>query len=267
MNENSSEYKVKVGEFEGPLDLLLSLIEKRKLCVNDVSLAEVTDGYVEYVKSFEEFPMAKSADFLIVASTLLLIKSLSLLPGITLTPEEKDSIEDLEARLKMYADIKEKSAFIKQFFGKNPIFFGGLKRRTDEVIFTPTEEITLANMLGSAKTLIDALPKKEKLSEVKIKKVISLEEAIDSLHTRIQSGLRMKFSDFAKVKKSGSPEEVKTEKINFVVSFLAMLELIKRGVLRYNQEAHFTDIHLESNDVNTPHYGAESVEQIQHEIR
>jgi segregation and condensation protein A len=255
MNGVSNEYKVRVGEFEGPLDLLLSLIEKRKLCVNDISLAEVTDGYIEYVKSFDEFPMSSSADFLIVASTLLLIKSLSLLPGITLTPEEKDSIEDLEARLKTYADIKEKSSFIKELFGKNPIFFGGLKRRADQVIFTPTEEINPSNMLASAKALIDALPKKEKLSEVKIKKVISLEEAIDNLHKRIQSGLRMKFSDFAKVKNASSPEEVKAEKINFVVSFLAMLELIKRGVLRYNQGTHFSDIHLESNDVTVPSYG------------
>ncbi|HBM46035.1 MAG: Segregation and condensation protein A [Parcubacteria group bacterium GW2011_GWF2_38_76] len=253
--ETESEYKVKVGEFEGPLDLLLSLIEKRKLCVNDISLADVTDGYIEYVRSFEEFPMQGGADFLIVASTLLLIKSLSLLPGITLTPEEKDSIEDLEARLKIYQDIKEKSAFIKEYFGKNLIFLGGIKRKMDEVIFMPTEEITLVNMLNSAKSLINNIPKKEKLSEVKIKKVISLEEAIESLHTRIQTGLRMKFSDFAKVKNAGSVEDIKAEKINFVVSFLAMLELIKRGVLRYNQEAHFSDIHLESNDVSVPNYG------------
>lgn len=253
--DSESEYKVKVGEFEGPLDLLLSLIEKRKLCVNDISIAEVTDGYIEYIKGFEEFPMAGSADFLIVASTLLLIKSLSLLPGITLTPEEKDSIEDLEARLKTYKDIKEKSAFIKEFFGKNPIFFGGLKRKADEVIFMPTDEISLVNMLNSAKNLINNLPKKEKLSEVKIKKVISLEEAIESLHKRIQSGLRMKFSDFAGRKRGSTPEEAKADKINVVVSFLAMLELIKRGALRYNQEEHFADIHLESNDVKVPNYG------------
>ncbi|HRY62649.1 MAG TPA: segregation/condensation protein A [Candidatus Paceibacterota bacterium] len=251
----TAEYKVKVGEFEGPLDLLLSLIEKRKLCINDISIAEVTDGYIEYVKGFEEFPMAGSADFLIVASTLLLIKSLSLLPGITLTPEEKDSIEDLEARLKTYKDIKEKSAFIKECFGKNPIFFGGLKRKADEVIFMPTDEIVLVNMLNSAKALINNLPKKEKLSEVKIKKVISLEEAIDNLHKKIQQGLRMKFSDFAKTGPNNSPEEAKANKIHVVVSFLAMLELIKRGTLRYNQEVHFADIHLESNDVTTPHYG------------
>ncbi len=74
-----SDFKVKVGQFEGPLDLLLELIEKRKLHISDVPLSEVADEFIEYIKSFEEFPIADSADFILVASTLLLIKSKSLL--------------------------------------------------------------------------------------------------------------------------------------------------------------------------------------------
>ena len=253
--EATDGYKVKVGEFEGPLDLLLSLIEKRKLFINDISLSEVTDGYFEYLKQFEEFPLANTADFMIVASTLMLIKSISLLPGINLTTEEKESIQDLEDRLKIYQDIKDKSNFIKENFGKRVIFEGGLKKNSNEVFFMPTIEITKENLLSSIKDLINSFPKKEKIPETKIRKVRSLEETIIDLSKRIQTGLKMKFSEFARSKKPANREEFKTEKINIVVSFLAMLELVKRGALKVTQENHFEEIHLESNDLTTPAYG------------
>ena len=100
------DFKVRVGEFEGPLELVLDLIEKRKMHISDVSLSQVADEFIEYIKSFEEFPIADSADFILVASTLLLIKSKSLLPNLQLTEEEQGSIEDLENRLASYKNIK-----------------------------------------------------------------------------------------------------------------------------------------------------------------
>ena len=71
---------VKQQHFEGPLDLLLSLIEKRKLFINDIALAKVTDDFISHIQSLNQFPMADSANFILIASTLLLIKSKSLLP-------------------------------------------------------------------------------------------------------------------------------------------------------------------------------------------
>ena len=73
-------FTVKTQSFEGPLDLLLDLIEKRKLFINDISLVKVTDDFIAHVRQFENLPMAESAHFILVASTLLLIKSKSLLP-------------------------------------------------------------------------------------------------------------------------------------------------------------------------------------------
>jgi hypothetical protein len=92
-----SEFQVKTHIFEGPLDTLLSLIEKRKLFINDISLAQVADDYISYVKSLNDFPIADSAHFILIASTLVLIKSKSLLPTLTLSEEEESSIEDLES--------------------------------------------------------------------------------------------------------------------------------------------------------------------------
>src|SRR3989344_4073772 len=113
-----NEFKVKVGMFEGPLDLLLSLIEERKLHINDVSLAAVTDEYINYVKSLSELPVAQTANFILVASTLLLIKSQSLLPVLDLTPEEQGSIDDLERRLKLHKIFKELSPAAKKQIGR-----------------------------------------------------------------------------------------------------------------------------------------------------
>ena len=77
---DGQEYTVKTEAFEGPLELLLNLIEKRKLFISDISLAQVADDYIEYINKQEDFPMASTADFILVASTLVLIKSKSLLP-------------------------------------------------------------------------------------------------------------------------------------------------------------------------------------------
>ena len=97
-----SSYNVKTHIFEGPLDTLLSLIEKRKLFINDISLAQVADDYISYVRSLTDFPLADSAHFVLIASTLVLIKSKSLLPNLSLTEEEQSNIDDLEDRLKHY---------------------------------------------------------------------------------------------------------------------------------------------------------------------
>src|SRR4249920_742770 len=103
----NSHFRIKTEVFEGPLDLLLSLVEKRKLFINDISLAKVTDDFIAYIQKFDNMPMADSAQFILIASTLLLIKSKSLLPSLTLSEDEEEGIHDLETRLKIYQRIKE----------------------------------------------------------------------------------------------------------------------------------------------------------------
>src|SRR3954469_6101774 len=110
-------FTVKTQAFEGPLDLLLDLIEKRKLFVSDIALAKVTDDFIEHVRKFENLPMGESAHFILVASTLLLIKSKSLLPELALTDDEQGDIRDLETRLKIYKRIKDASKHVEKMFG------------------------------------------------------------------------------------------------------------------------------------------------------
>ena len=90
-----SAYKVQLPIFEGPLDLLLDLIEQRKLLINDISLAKVTDDYLAHIKEQGNFSLPGAAHFILVASTLLLIRSRSLLPSLALAEEEEELAHSL----------------------------------------------------------------------------------------------------------------------------------------------------------------------------
>ncbi len=238
-------FTVKTQSFEGPLDLLLDLIEKRKLFISDISLAKVTDDFIAHVRSFEQMPMGESAHFILVASTLLLIKSKSLLPELSLTEEEKGDIHDLETRLKIFKRIKDASVHVSRLFGAEMIFPQS-SARPIQPVFAPAPEFTLEKALYSLKDLINRLPKKESLPKHVVQKVISLEDMIGTLTNRITSSLRMSFKQFT--------GEHKGEKVNVIVSFLAMLELVKEGVLQVTQERQFDDIHMETKQVGVPRY-------------
>ena len=240
-----ADFKVRVGQFEGPLDLLLDLIEKRKLHISDLSLSQIADEFIEHIKSFEEFPMSDSADFILVASTLLLIKSKSLLPNLPLTEEEQGSIEDLEKRLADYKRYKELAVGVGKMFG-NFLYFAGERKRVD-VIFSPTPDITLQSLKNALAQALQNMPAKiEELPKVVVDKIISLEDMVEKLSERIKTSLKTSFSDFAGVGK--------TEKINVIVSFLAMLELVKQGLVRANQSKHFEDIQIEGEEAGVPTY-------------
>ncbi len=235
-------FVIKHEQFEGPLDLLLTLIEKRKLFVNDISLSKVTDDYIEYLQK-NSFTMGDAASFILIASTLLLIKSKSLLPALTLTDEEEKDVSDLQIRLSLYEIYRRASNKIRGLFGKTILFSRNKSKITDPV-FSPDASMTLKNLHTAVQGVINALPKKEKLPEIKVKKIMSLEEMIDSLSTRVQSSLRMSFKDFSKTK----------ERVEVIVSFLALLELVKNGVVLAEQSESFSDIHMESNNIGIPRY-------------
>ena len=240
-----SEYQVKTHIFEGPLDTLLSLIEKRKLFINDISLAQVADDYIAYIKSLDDFPIADSAHFILIASTLVLIKSKSLLPNLTLTEEEQHSIEDLEARLQEYQKYKALSRHLRERFG---IYVEYLRLPSKEkiVVFTPDRNTSLARIRETIQSVISQIPKAEIIPKVVVKKVISLEEMIENLTKRITENMKMSFKDFSGIGKA--------EKVEVIVSFLAMLELVKQGIIKVRQDRDFHDIEIESEVVGVPKY-------------
>lgn len=237
------EYKIQTEHFQGPLDLLLSLVEKRKLFVNDISLSQVSDDFIAYIEKLNDFPIAEIADFLIIASTLVLIKSKSLLPTLELSDDEEGDIEDLEKRLKLYKRFKELAVGIQTEFGSHMLFPRNVVPLED-ILFSPHDKITTENIKDAAQRVLDHLPKKEKLTETKVEKVVSIEETVDNLSKRIADNLSMTFNDFANT----------GERVDVIVGFLALLELVKQGSIRAHQGERFSDIMMESNDMNTPNY-------------
>lgn len=244
MTDNQA-FKIKTEVFEGPLDLLLHLIEKRKLLINDISLAQVTDEYINFTKVIQEENLGRTSDFVLVASTLLLIKSKSLLPTLELTHEEQSDISDLEKRLKLYKIFKDASVNIEQNFAKK-IMFEKLEKANDTIVFSPTEQINNKSLLESVLSVLKSLPKKEKLKEAVVRKVISLEEMIGRLTDRIKNSIQMSFRDFSGYGKA--------QKVDIIVSFLAMLELVRQDILNVKQEEKYDDIQMETKTISTPSY-------------
>lgn len=242
------EYKVKTAVFEGPLEALLGMVEKRKLFINDIALSQVADDYIAYVQNIQNekgYPMAEVAQFILIASTLLLIKSKSLLPTLTLTEEEQHSVSDLEIRLKIYQRLRTASETVLSRFGKN-VMFAPPDRKNDVRVFTPDKDTNTPSLLLSIKNILKNLPKKEFIPQAVVQKVMSLEEMIGKLTERVSSNLRMSFSRFA--------GEHKGHKVHIIVSFLAMLELVKNGIIQVKQDKDFGEIEMETGEVGVPRY-------------
>jgi segregation and condensation protein A len=247
----SSTYQVKAGSFEGPLELLLSLIESRKLFVNEISLADVTNDYISYIKSIKERSNEKHiADvsyFILIAATLILIKSKSLLPNLQLTEDENEKITDLEQRLKIYQIIKNASILVKDNFGVKIIFMPN-DRIWSEPIFSPDPLITISNISNSIKEVINKIPKKiEKLPEIEVKKIINIDQIINSLTDRIQNAMNFSFKEFSQSHNATNQEEAK---VHIIVSFLAMLELVREGLIEVIQNTSFGDIEINKQEIH-----------------
>ena len=237
-------FTVRQEKFEGPFDLLLTLIERRQLHIGEIALARVTDDFIGYVKGLADFPVAETAQFAYVASTLLLIKSKALLPQLALLKEEEESMEDLERRLKLLQRFRELSRHVRARFGESPLYLP-LERKI-EPVFAPPKGLSLKMVHSAVQAVLSAIPKVEALAKVAVQKVISLEEMIENLKNRITSALRMSFKEFSRTHKK--------ERINVIVGFLAMLELVKQGLIAVTQESAHGEIVMETENIEVPRY-------------
>ena len=236
-------FSIHTQQFDGPLDLLLSLIQERKLYINEISLAQVTDAYLGYLDNYTEHPIAETAQFVYIASTLLLIKSRSLLPNMELTEEEEQDIAELERRLKLYRIIRTASRSLGRVWESAPLA-PSRYRPLEEVQFRPGKDLTLALMHDVAHSLVSSFPAQIFRPEVRVEATKSLEEVVGTLRERIQRTSRLMFSE---IKKGGNKADV-------IVHFLALLELVKGGIVAAEQGKTFDDIVVASDTVTTPSY-------------
>ena len=233
-----NSYRVKLNQFEGPLDLLLELIENKKIGITEISLAEVTDQYLEYLEGLKEINPGNLASFLVVASRLILIKSRAILPTLEISEEEEQDIHELEERLKEYRLFRFLAKEIDNLDKKRSVSYSRELLAGIGSFFYPPKNIKKAeNLLKFLKEVLAYLPQQEILPKDKLKEVISLEDKILELKQRITSEIKHNFNDLVKRKK-------KIEKIELILTFLAVLELFKQKILTAEQNKVFGEILL-----------------------
>lgn len=227
-------FQIQQGKFAGPLDLLLSLIEEKKLEITEISLAQVTDAFLAYVGDIKQANAGILADFIVVAAKLLLIKSRALLPTLELSGEEEVEIEDLTKRLEIYKLFKEASQNLKKIYLKRPLFSREfLFNQTP--IFYPPQNLSVLDIQQAFQKIWEEFQKLgEEISVEKIKKIVRIEEKIKDILNILNQSSNLMFQNAVK----------KSEKIEVIITFLAILHMFKEKMIMIEQEQEFGEISL-----------------------
>ena len=227
------QIKLQQHQFEGPLDLLLNLIEQQELDITQIALAQVTEQFLAYIKELKELDATILADYLSIAAKLLVIKSKAILPTLEMEPEEEEIGADLTEKLLLFKQFKEVANHLKkldgnlqQSFTRNLIF-------SERVSFLPDPAVTTDALKTSILEIIQGLKELDNLPQAKIKEAISIQEKIDHLRDSLSSRIETKLSDLLKSAKN---------KGEVIITFLALLELIKQRIFVADQEALFTEV-------------------------
>ncbi len=232
-------YELKTEKFTGPLEKLLELIEAKQLTINEISLAEVTDDFLKHLQTLSEADMRLVADFIAVASRLILLKSKSLLPDLTLTGEEEADIKDLEKRLRIYQELKPvlktldvlwKKAgreFSRPYFLEQGISLGGGAK-----VFYPGNGLEIDVLFGALHKIFESFVSLELETKSIKEKIVTLEEEIAEIVERLTRGGDSTFKNLVSAK---SRSEI-------VIIFLAILHLAHERLVALEQSERFSDI-------------------------
>lgn len=230
-------HKVKVEEFEGPLDLLLELIEDQKLEITKVNLSEVTEQYIKILNksAAQNVSSGQLADFLVVAARLLLIKSKALLPFLTW--DEEDEGEELTKQLKIYKEYLDASKVIAKMIGQKNFSFSRHRLwLAEEIGFAPPQQLQFNDLKKTFESILSGLEPFLALQFETVRKTIDIQEKIQKIREKIYRQVNTNFSEILKEAK---------DKTEVIVSFLALLELIKQKSVVAKQVGNFNDISLE----------------------
>jgi segregation and condensation protein A len=224
---------VKVAQFEGPLDLLLNLIEQRQLDITQIALAEVTEQFLQYIKQLDHIDPTVLADYLAIAAKLLVIKSKAILPTLEIEPEEEDAAIDLEAKLLLYKQFKEVAKYLKKLDNRRKQGFSRSLTFEEKISFFPDPNITTQELHSAILTVLSGLKELDNLPKAKVKEAISIQEKINHLQSHLSQQVETKLSDLLKSAKNKS---------EVIITFLALLELIKQKIFVAEQETLFADV-------------------------
>lgn len=233
-----STFAAKTDTFQGPLDVLLDLIQREDLEITQVSLATITDQYIQYIEQ-HPLPASQISSFLMIAAELILIKSKVLLPDIQPEEEEPDGAE-LERRLRVYQKIQAIARTLATAQRDAVPLASPQQSLQVETRFEPPVGTTLEKLHAIVQ---DILTPNEDDPELTIERRgythVPLEHRVEQIHQSVQKQLSLKFSTI--LEKATSRHEV-------IVSFLAILELLKQQLVRVRQDAHHAEIVIEHHE-------------------
>lgn len=234
-------YSVHIEQFEGPLNLLLQLVETEKLEITSVSLMQVTEPFVQHVRDNQgKIPPEELADFLIIAAKLVYLKSKALLP--TLVDSDLEEGPDLETQLRLYRAFASAAAKIAVLANAGHASYARTYRamKQEEPVFTPPEGVTPEMLKELYRQAARRLEPLIALPKASVERAMSIEEKIAELRERISRLVHSSFHRFLSESR---------DKYEMVVSFLALLELIKQRLVQVEQEHHFSDIKLHLTEI------------------
>jgi segregation and condensation protein A len=230
-------YKIKLSKFEGPLDLLLKLIEEQKLDIASVSIAKVADDYLEYIRNEKNISLENLSEFVNVASKIILIKSKNILPSLEISPEEEKEIGDLEEQLRLYKKFKDAGIKIGGLLKVNKNAFSRDYLLGVSSVFAPPKNVNAFDLKKYFSRIIDQIVLPEKIPEEAVRDIITLENKISELQETIKKRIETSFSDL------NGPS---CDRIEIIVSFLAMLELVKQRIISVEQNEIFSEIKIKA---------------------
>lgn len=229
-------YNVQTPVYEGPLDLLLDLIERAELDITEVSLALVTDQYLAYLSGVEQLSADEISAFLVIASKLLQIKSEALLPRPPARePGEEDAGRSLVDQLKLYKRYKEIGGWLHTRQDSNLRTFLRIAPPPKVEPKLDLSNLTLEKLIAAAEIAFAREKQKEPLGSIIAAPRVTIREKIDLISKTLREVQR---STFRAMLNDGA------SRLEIVVTFLAMLELIKRYRIDAHQEGLFSDIEI-----------------------
>jgi len=232
-------YDIKLENFEGPFDVLLKMLGEKKLDIKDVSLVAITDQFIDFIHAKNQIDIKNLANFLSIAAHLFLLKSKAVLPSLELSEEEEEDVESLKKKLERYKKLQDLTSKLRNFIANQGRMFsrGMGKINYSTIGFYPPQNLTAQDL---KKIFAEVVENYEKISafqalpEESIQEIISLEEKIKDLKKLISSGGKNSFSSITR----------RNSSIEVVISFLAVLELVKQDLICVYQEENFGEIEI-----------------------
>lgn len=215
-------FVVNQEKYQGPFHLLLDLLEKKDLEITDVALAGVADDFLDYVEQ-SDVTNDELADFLVIASRLIYLKSKAMMPYLLFEDEEEGAVS-LQENLRLYKEFAELAEEIKAILARDRFMFNrNIKVNKIEINYLPPQDLQIDQLVDSFSNLLKKLQPFFVLQKTSMERIKTVSERIAELQKAIET--RAKFSFGEVVKGSRNRGDV-------IVSFLALLELVRRNVVR-----------------------------------